>query len=356
MGGDKHGAQPPKLIGVVLYGRNGIWSVVTEQGELSCRVRGRLLPRAGPGWRSQRDRERALAVWAMPEELADEPPEGADQGLERARGGSGGRRDADTLLEPVAGDRVVCRLLRPGAGVIMEVLARRSLLERPPIANCDHVVVVMAWEQPPFSPVLVDRVILEAAAQGCSATLCLAKWDLLDPESQTHALAVLGPWRQAGVGVLVVSAVSGEGLDDLAGALAGRVSVLAGPSGAGKSRLLQALVPGREVRSGSLSRRSGRGRHTTRVVELLPLPAGGWVADTPGFSRLDLAGISAAELEGLYPDFGPWRAECRFRGCRHVSEPGCAVREASEAGRLDAGRYSRYLQLLAEIEARPAWR
>jgi ribosome biogenesis GTPase len=266
--------------------------------------------------------------------------------------GSKGQTGDDAPLEPVAGDRVECRRLAEGRGRIERVLERQTLLDRPPIANCDHVAVVVSWGAPPFSAPFVDRVLVSAGAQGCTGTICLNKTDLLTTSERAEAAAALAPWRSAGYGTVLASAETGEGLADLAAALRGHLTVLAGPSGAGKSRLLHRLIPERPRRSGALSARGGRGRHTTRAVELLPLSDGGWVADAPGFSRLSLEEIEPQDLAGLYPEFLEVGGRCRFRGCRHATEPDCAVRAAVDTGVLDAGRYGRYRQLLEELEAR----
>jgi ribosome biogenesis GTPase len=242
-----------------------------------------------------------------------------------------------------------------GEGIIDRVLPRATLLRRPPVANADTVVAVVSWERPPFSAAFVDRMVLAAALEGCGAVVCLNKCDLLSPEAARAAAEALRPFSAAGYPTLQVSAARGDGVEGLRALLRGHLAVLAGPSGSGKSSLLSALVPARARRAGALSRRSGRGRHTTRSVELLPLPGGGqgFVADTPGFSRLTLDAADPEDLPLLYPDFSPHAAACRFRGCLHDAEPECGVRAAVAAGAVDAGRYERYRALLAELRARP---
>ena len=334
--------------GVVVGGQNGWWRVQTPTGTLLCRLRGRLLPRGRERWRDIRDAEHAIAS------LDSDPDEDAPdllEGAERVRGSKGRTGDADPL-EPLPGDRVEYRHLGEGRGRIDRVLPRATVLDRPPIANCDHVAVVVSWGAPPFSAAFVDRVLVSAAASGCAGTVCLNKADLLSPEERLQADAAVEPWRRAGYGAILTSAESGEGLQALADALRGHLTVMAGPSGAGKSRLLHRLIPDRPRQSGALSARGGRGRHTTRAVELLPLEGAGWVADAPGFSRLSLEEVLVEELAALYPEFVRVSGDCRFRGCRHASEPDCAVRGAVAAGAIDPGRHARYLDLLAELEAR----
>jgi len=358
----------------VLQGTGGLFRVAIPGGELLCRARGRLRGRAS-AWRDVRDAERADGALRPgeeepggPESLdgAPAPDEelGADGPRRPARGGRGRGPGPGAEAAPdedsgaatlLPGDRVRCSDLGAGQGVIDEVLPRRSALARPPIANPDLVVIVAAWLAPPFSASFVDRVLAEAALQGCTAAVCINKCDLLDGAGRAAAEAALRPFAAGGYPALLTSAVRGDGLDELRALLAGRLGVFSGPSGGGKSRLLAALTTGRPPRSAELSARAGRGRHTTRRVELLPLRGedAGWVADTPGFSRLDLAAALPEDLPGLYPEFVTLAPACRFRGCLHGSEPECAVRAAAESGALDAGRYRRYLGLLAELRARP---
>ena len=409
---DGLGAGEAPGTGVVVHAMSGMFAVQTPDGVLLCRPRGRLRPKAAGAWRDVRLAERTDAAlledededeadglagtadpWGTPSDpWANTPDGGRRPGQSPPRGGragrpSGGDGDGDEVAPPglsgraagerggrprpgardgtdreeaapalLAGDRVRCSRLPDGEGAIDLVLPRTSLLLRPPVANADHVVVVSAWLAPPFSAAFVDRVLLEAGLRDCHGTVVCNKADLLLPEQRAEAEAALQPYRAAGYTALLVSASTGVGLPELRAALAGRLTVLAGPSGGGKSRLLAALVPARPRRSAELSARIGRGRHTTRSVELLPLPEGGWVADTPGFSRIDLREADPEDLPYLYPEFRPYLDRCRYRGCGHGTEPECAVRAAVEAAEVDAGRYERYLQLVAEMRARPRQR
>ncbi|HLT58790.1 MAG TPA: ribosome small subunit-dependent GTPase A [Limnochordales bacterium] len=254
------------------------------------------------------------------------------------------RREVGTLL---AGDRVEVRLQPDDSGVIEAVAPRRTQLRRPPVANVDQVVAVMALAEPEPNLLLLDRLLAVAAAAGMDPLVCWTKADL-------RPLAVAERYRrlyqQAGYPVVVASTVTGQGLDQLRTLLRGRISTLAGPSGAGKSSLLNALHPSFQLETGAVSRKLGRGRHTTRVVELLPLPGGGLVADTPGFSQLDVRGIPKEELGRLFPEIARILGRCRFPGCLHRAEPDCAVRAAVETEEMDPGRYRHYLLLLDEIE------
>jgi len=257
------------------------------------------------------------------------------------------RREA---LGVVAGD-----LVRVGgsraAPVVEEVFPRRNLLDRPVVANVDQVLVVFSYRDPPLDLGHVGRVLVAAEKAGVGAVAVLSKADLLEEgeRSQVRDLFRAVPYR-----LVVTSAVTGEGLDELRPLLHGRVSVLAGQSGVGKSRLLNALRPGLALATGEISPRVRRGRHTTRLARLLDVN-GGMVADTPGFSRLDLAGVDRRELAALFPEMLELAPHCRFADCYHRAEPDCAVREAAEQGRVAPWRYRLYLELLSEIEEALPW-
>jgi ribosome biogenesis GTPase len=250
----------------------------------------------------------------------------------------------------VVGDRVVLRALSGGRGVIEEVRPRRSELRRPPIANANRVLVVIAFRDPAPSLNLLDRILVHCEAAGISAVICVNKADLADSgELQSPWLRV---YLDAGYPTYITSAVTGLGVSELRESLLGRVTVLAGPSGAGKSSLVNAVQPGLALRTGEISRKLKRGRHITRHVELLPLDGGGWVADTPGFSALSLDGITREELAGLFPELRRQARPCRFTDCLHYQEPDCGVRQAVAAGAVARSRYAHYLGFLREIMVR----
>lgn len=246
----------------------------------------------------------------------------------------------------VTGDRVTVTVVGD-EGVIEEVEPRTSQLIRPTIANVDTAVVVMALARPEPSLDLVDRILAMAERERLDALVVFNKADLV---AQPDAQRLSAPYDEAGYPVHVVSAAQGTGIEALKQSLDGRVSILAGPSGVGKSSLLNALIPQASQRTGDVSSKLSRGRHTTRHVSLLPMGEKGWLADSPGFSTLSFGAMDPRELPGLYPDFVRLEHGCRFTGCLHRSEPDCAVREAVQEGRLDEGRYQRYLRLLREIE------
>lgn len=254
------------------------------------------------------------------------------------------RKDGVAVL---VGDRVDVAVQPDGRGVIEHVHPRRTQLVRPPIANVDQAVVVMALADPPPNYGLLDRLLISAAAADITPLLC---WNKADLVSQDEADEAAGPYKAAGYKVIVTSAKSATGLASLRRALQGRVSTFAGPSGVGKSALLNRLHPGWKRETGAVSRKLGRGRHTTRAAELLALPEGGFVADTPGFSTLDVRNIPAARLSRYWPELDRLAHQCRFPGCRHRAEPDCAVRRAVDEGGVHPRRYQHYLDLLDEIE------
>lgn len=254
------------------------------------------------------------------------------------------RKEGVTVL---TGDRVDVSVQADGSGVIEAVRPRRSQLLRPPVANVDQVVIVTALTNPTPNYPLLDRLLVAAAAADVAPLLC---WNKADLVSQDVIQEAVEPYAVVGYDVVVTSAASSAGVESLRRALVGRVSTFAGPSGVGKSALLNRLHPEWERETGEVSRRLGRGRHTTRAVELLSLPEGGLVADTPGFSTLDVRDIPAAQLARCWPEIERRAGQCRFPGCLHRDEPDCAVRAAAEAGDIHPRRYRHYLDLLSEIE------
>jgi ribosome biogenesis GTPase len=233
---------------------------------------------------------------------------------------------------------------------------RRSLLTRrtpegrgarPVAANVDQVVVVTAARHPDPIPQLLDRMLVLAEANRLPAAVVINKIDL-DPGT-----ALAERMRSAGYPVYRTSVKAGTGVAELAAALTGRTSVVTGPSGAGKSSLLNAIEPGLRLRTREVSERVGRGRHTTVSAVMIPLSGGGFLMDTPGFSEVGLWGISAGDLADCFPEMRPLADHCRYGDCRHVVEPGCAVRAGVDERLVAADRYESYRVLLQEIEDLP---
>lgn len=242
------------------------------------------------------------------------------------------------------GDKVMVRPCSSEDGVVEDVLERRNILRRPAIANVDQALVVFTATQPPLHLHLVDRITVMATHCGLRVVLCLNKIDITDNAEIARIRSI---YEATGFDFFETSALSGEGICGIPAVLRDRVSVMAGQSGVGKSRLLNWLDPSLTLSTGSVSRRTSRGRHTTHQVQLLRV-AGGFVADAPGFARLDLEGISPDDLRLLYPEIAALSQECRFAGCRHMDEPDCAVRDG--VGRkVPSDRYASYRSMLREL-------
>jgi len=248
--------------------------------------------------------------------------------------------------KPLVGDRVEFQPQKGEEdGYLLKILPRRNELRRPVAANVDLLALVAAPEPSP-DWLLCDRLLADAARLGVEACLLFNKCDLASPKEAESALAGYGHLPMASS----VSAATGQGLDKFLLFSRGKTLVLAGQSGVGKTSLLNRLLPEGERETGELSARISRGKNTTRHAELLRIGENTFAIDTPGFSLLEMEPMEPRELAGCYPDFAPYREECRFSGCLHDREGSCAVREAAEAGRVDAGRYERYKVLLAEVK------
>jgi len=246
----------------------------------------------------------------------------------------------------LSGDRVVVSLLEDSRGILEKVLYRDNQLYRPKIANVSMVVIVMANDNPAPSLALLDRLLLLAYYNKITPYILLNKCDLMADEK---AILIKEYYPKAGFNLIMTSATRGIGIDLLKEVIKGQIAVFAGPSGTGKSSLLNALSEGLCIRTQEVSNKIGRGRHTTRHVELYPLESGGWVADTPGFSVLDMPPIKSAELTRLYPDFIDFARDCRFSNCIHYKEKDCGIKRAVENGIIGEFRYRNYISMLEEV-------
>ena len=246
---------------------------------------------------------------------------------------------------PVVGDRVLFTPLQNGSGMLESILPRRNVLLRPRVANVDQVLLVVPLAQPEPDLNLTDRMLVCCQAEQLQTQICFNKLDLV---SQENAESLLSIYRDAGYPVFFTSTLRGTGLETLHQAIAGKVSVLAGPSGAGKSTIINALDSRMAQGTGEISHKLKRGRHTTRHVELLPV-AGGFIADTPGFSNLELPRLGRVELGEYFPEIKSLAGSCRFMDCLHHNEPDCAVKEALKKGLIGASRYQNYLSFLTEV-------
>lgn len=248
----------------------------------------------------------------------------------------------------VTGDYVEYQMLEDGTGVIESCLPRRTLLKRPAVANIDQVLITFAARQPDLNQLLLNRFLVLAEWSGIpEIVICINKCDLLEEKAD-----FLQDYVQAGYKLLMVSAQEGQGIQELKNLLTGRVTVFAGPSGVGKSSLLNAVDSNLELATGKISDKIKRGKHTTRAVCLLPLPEGGTVVDTPGFSAAELENIDKAQLAHYFPEFRPYIEKCYYNTCTHSHEPDCAVKEAVAAGAICQARYEAYLNILQTINER----
>ena len=255
-------------------------------------------------------------------------------------------------LTPLVGDRVSFTILEEDSGILDAILPRKNQFQRPAVANIDQLVVVASGAIPVTDPFLIDRVVSIAEGRDCDSIIVLNKCDLDGAEElyQTYV--------KAGFTTLRVSAETGEGIPELSRLIAGKVSAFTGNSGVGKSSILNALQPDFHLQVGAVSDKLGRGRHTTRHVELFRLDNGAIVADTPGFSSFDTEEMEQRrpeELEHAFREFRPYLGQCRYTGCVHVKEKDCAVLQAVKAGEIPKSRHASYVRLYEQAKEVPEW-
>lgn len=239
-----------------------------------------------------------------------------------------------------------------GKGMVEAILPRQNSFVRPAVANVDALVIFAANVNPVTEPFLIDRVAAIALSQGVEVILCINKEDLDPAETLT------GIYTRAGFPVIRTSAVTGEGIPELRSRIRGRITAFTGNSGVGKSSILNRLSPGLGLPTGEVSEKLGRGRHTTRHVELYDLGEDTFAADTPGFSSFDtdqMEWILTDDLPRAFPDFDGCLGHCQFRDCTHRKEPGCAVRNAVTAGKIEKTRYESYLRLFEQASSHKEW-
>lgn len=290
------------LTGTIVKGIGGFYYVKTEEGLIECRARGRF------------------------------------------------RRAGES---PMVGDRV--RIVRTAEdaqkGSVDAILPRKNMFIRPPVANIDQLIITIAAANPEPNLLLADQLAVTAEAMGVHPVICVNKLDLNEEGAQTIA----GIYQKAGYPVLLVSAREDVGTEQLKAVLQDKITALAGNSGVGKSSLLNCLNS-LELETGDVSRKTQRGRHTTRHTELFELPFGGYVFDTPGFSSYAAEGLRPEEMASLFPEIAKAEGGCRFSGCAHVAEPGCSVKEAVGHGEIAPSRYENYCAFYQAAKAAKKWK
>ncbi len=254
-------------------------------------------------------------------------------------------------VKPLVGDDVEMEITheKDMEGNIIRILPRKNELIRPAVANIDQALVVFAVTKPRPHFNLLDRFLVMMESRHIPAVLCFNKTDIAkDPELAELKEIYCG----CGYPLLFTSAKKEQNIQELKGLLRGKTTAVAGPSGVGKSSLINLLQSDVKMETGSISSKIGRGKHTTRHSELIVLEEDSYIMDTPGFSSLYVNELEKEELKHCFPEFAPLEGQCRFNGCDHIHEPGCAVKEAVEAGKIHRMRYEDYTVLYRELQER----
>ena len=254
-------------------------------------------------------------------------------------------------IKPLVGDNVEIDVINESekTGNITEILPRKNELIRPAVANIDQALIVFAVTSPKPHLNLLDRFLIMMESKSIPVTLCFNKKDLAD-EKEWELLKET--YEACGYPVIFTSAAKEENIDQVRKILEGKTTALAGPSGVGKSSLINRLQSGVKMETGSISRKIERGKHTTRHSELIMLGDESYIMDTPGFSSLYAGNMEKEDLKYCFPEFAPYEGKCRFNGCGHIHEPGCAVKQAADEGKIHRIRYEDYVMMYRELQER----
>lgn len=251
--------------------------------------------------------------------------------------------------KPLVGDDVEITVLdrQEKEGSIINILPRRNSLIRPAVANVDQAFVIFSVENPKPNFMLLDRFLIMMEREGIPAVICFNKKDLAAQEELDFLYET---YRSCGYQVILSSASTEEGVEEIREVLKGKTTVVAGPSGVGKSSLTNLMQGEVQMETGEISRKLKRGRHTTRHSQVIPVAENTYLMDTPGFTSLYLMDMEEQELKDYFPEFRQYEGKCRFQGCRHIHEPGCAVKDALEQKKISSLRYEDYLGLYEELK------
>lgn len=324
--------------GLVIKAQSGFFTVQTQGGPILCRIPGRL--------KGEHQRNIDLDPDYMPGDIV---AVGDWVDITDLGDGSG-------EIEAVAERKRALIRSAPLPGGRSARLTENNMYKQIIIANPDQAIFVFSIFEPEPSPRMLDRFLVMAEDAEIPSVICINKIDLAVEEGiPDYPAELFGIYSEIGYPVLFTSAIAGDGIDQLRDLLLGKISVLAGPSGTGKSSLLNAVQPGLGLAIKQVSQATGKGKHTTRVRELIALDGGGYVADTPGLRTMALWDIEPEELDAYFREIAPLVADCSFSDCSHTNEPGCAVLAALDSGRIHPARYGSYLRLREEAAEKPWW-
>ena len=252
-------------------------------------------------------------------------------------------------FKPLVGDNVEITVLdeEEKEGSVTSILPRRNSLIRPAVANVDQAFLIFAMENPKPNFLLLDRFLIMMKQQEIPAVICFNKKDVGEKEEMEKLYEI---YTGCGYRVVLSSTYEGEGMDEIHEILKGKTTVVAGPSGVGKSSITNCMQGEVQMETGEISKKLKRGKHTTRHSQVIPVEKNTFLVDTPGFSSLYLTDMKEEELRDYFPEFVMYEPQCRFQGCMHIHEPGCAVKKALSEGKISQQRYDNYLALYEELK------